>query len=296
MVKKNLSKSIDNETKKGLINPECEIPIQQQCRLLGISRSSFYYRSKVEVGSDEKEIKTKNAIDRIWTENPCYGCRRIRVILKEKYQIQIGKRRLRRYLQEMGITVIYPGPNLSKRNLKHKIYPYLLRNVKPEHPNQVWGIDLTYVGMNRGWMYLVVIIDWKSRMVVGYSYSNTLHTGFVIECVKEAIKQHGKPFIINSDQGAQFTSDEYINLLKSQGIKISMNGRGRSTDNAITERFIRNLKQEQLYLMEYDNGHQLRKITAEYIAKYNWQRPHQSLDYQTPCKVYYSTKTYQNVV
>lgn len=296
MVKKNLSKSVRHETKKRLINPGCKISVKRQCRLLGISRSSFYYQSKACAEPDEKETITKNAIDRIWTENPYYGCRRIRIMLRLQHQIHIGKRRLRRYLQEMGIAVIYPGPNLSKRNLKHKIYPYLLRNVKAEHPNQVWGIDLTYIGMKRGWMYLVVIIDWKSRMIVGYAYSNTLHTGFVVECIKEAIKQHGKPLIINSDQGAQFTSDEYINLLKSQGIKISMNGRGRSTDNAITERFIRNLKQEQLYLMEYENGHQLRSVTADYIAKYNWQRPHQSLDYHIPGEVYHDIKNYQYVV
>lgn len=209
------------------------------------------------MGPDEEEIQKKNPIDRIWTENPCFGCRRIRITLRDQYKIHIGKRRLRRYMQEMGINVIYPGPNLSKRNLQHRTYPYLLRNVKVEHPNHVWGIDLTYAGMGRGWMYLVVIIDWGSRMVVGHAFSNTLHIGFIIECIKKAIKQHGKPFIIKSDQGAQFTSDEYINLLKSEKIKISMNGKGRATDNAITERFIRNLKQEQRldkrghYIIEY---------------------------------------------
>lgn len=197
-------------------------------------------------------------------------------------------------MQEMGITVIYPGPNLSKRNLQHRTYPYLLRNVKPQYPNHVWGIDLTYVGMSRGFMYLAVIIDWASRMIVGYAFSNTLQVGFIIDCIRQAIKQHGKPFIINSDQGAQFTSDDYINFLESQEINISMNGRGRATDNAITERFIRNLKQEQLHLLEYDSGLELRKITADYITKYNWLRPHQSLDYKTPGNVYTSTKTYQH--
>jgi len=296
LVKKNLSESLGHEAKKGLIDPGGKITIKQQCALLGISRSSVYYKPKAAKEPKEEEVRAKNAIDKIWTENPCYGCRRIRITLRDQYQIHIGKRRLRRYLQEMGITVIYPGPNLSKRNLKHKTYPYLLRNVKVEHPNQVWGIDLTYVGMKRGWMYLVAIVDWGSRMVVGHAYSNTLHTGFVTECVKKAIKRHGKPFIINSDQGAQFTSDEYISLLKSQGIKISMNGRGRSTDNAITERFIRSLKREHLSLIEYEDGSQLRKITADYINRYNWQRPHQSLGYQTPGKVYHDTKAYPNVV
>jgi putative transposase len=215
-------------------------------------------------------------------------------MLKEFHQINIGKRRLKRYLQEMGITVIYPGPNLSKRNLQHRTYPYLLRNVKPEDPNHVWGIDLTYVGMSRGWMYLVIIIDWASRMIMGHVFSNTLHSGFIIEALRDSIKKHGKPFIINSDQGAQFTSDNYINFLKSEKIKISMNGRGRATDNAITERLIRTLKQEQLHLVEYDDGLQLRKIVSDYIAKYNWGRPHQSLNYQAPGKVYFNTTHYQH--
>lgn len=189
-------------------------------------------------------------------------------------------------MREMGIAAIYPGPNLSRRNLQHRIYPYLLRGVKAEYPNQVWGIDLTYVGMSRGWMYLVIIIDWHSRMVVGHAYSNTLHVGFVIECVKEAIRRHGHPQIMNSDQGAHFTSDEYINLLKKESIRISMNGRGRSTDNAITERFIRSLKQERLYLEEFEDARQLKRITSDYIDDYNWQRPHQSLGYKTPSSVY----------
>ncbi len=189
-------------------------------------------------------------------------------------------------MREMGIAAIYPGPNLSRRNLQHRIYPYLLRGVKAEYPNQVWGIDLTYVGMRKGWMYLVVIIDWYSRMVVGHAYSNTLHVGFVIECVKEAIRRHGHPRIMNSDQGAHFTSDDYINLLKKESIHISMNGRGRSTDNAITERFIRSLKQERLYLEEFEDARQLKRITSDYIDDYNWQRPHQSLGYKTPSSVY----------
>lgn len=140
--------------------------------------------------------------------------------------------------------------------------------------------------MSRGWMYLVIIIDWHSRMVVGHAYSNTLHVGFVIECVKEVIRRHGHPQIMNSDQGAHFTSDEYINLLKKESIRISMNGRGRSTDNAITERFIRSLKQERLYLEEFEDARQLKRITSDYIDEYNWQRPHQSLGYKTPSSVY----------
>ena len=143
-------------------------------------------------------------------------------------------------------------------------------------------------------MYLVIIIDWTSRMIVGHTYSNTLHSGFVIEAIRGAIKKHGKPVIINSDQGAQFTSEEYTGFLKREEIKISINGRGGATDNAITERFIRSLKQERLHLVEFDDGFQLRKIIADYIANFNWVRPHQSLNYQTPGRVYTNTVTYQH--
>lgn len=140
----------------------------------------------------------------------------------------------------------------------------------------------------------MVIIDWFSRMIVGYAFSNTLHSGFISECLRNAIKRHGHPIIINSDQGAQFTSDAYIDLLKSEGIAISMNGRGRATDNAITERFIRSLKQERLHLSEYETGHELRKITEDYINNYNWHRPHQSLNYQNPAMVYFGSLADQN--
>lgn len=226
MVKKNLSKSIGHETKKELIDFNSKIPVKRQCELLKLNRSNVYYRSQRSPNPDLSEVEIKNAIDRIWTANPCFGCRRIRVMLKNKYQINIGKRRLARYMREMGIMALYPGPNLSKRNLQHRTYPYLLRNLKPSHSNHIWGIDLTYIGMRRGWMYLVVIIDWYSRKIVGWSLSNTLHTGFIIECIQAAIRQHGHPLIINSDQGAQFTSEDYIHLLKEQNIRISMNGRG----------------------------------------------------------------------
>jgi putative transposase len=264
-----------------------DLSVRRQCELLGLARSVAYYKPKSSYGPAPEEVRIKNAIDRIWTAHPCYGYRRIRIALKDQ-QIKIGKKLLIRYLKEMGIATIYPGPNLSRRNKQHRTYPYLLRNVEIKYPNQVWGIDLTYVGMDKGFMCLVVIIDWNSRIIVGHALSNTLHAGFVADCVRQAIVQHGKPLIINSDQGAQFTSDDYIDLLKEEQIQISMNGKGRSTDNAITERFIRTLKQECLYLTEIDGGIQLRRIISDYINDYNWHRPHQSLGYKTPATVYYA--------
>jgi putative transposase len=159
-------------------------------------------------------VRIKNAIDRIWTNHPCYGYRSIRIAMRDQ-GIKIGKKRLVRYLKEMGITTIYPGPNLRRRNKQHRTYPYLLRNVEIKHPNQAWSIDLTYVGMVKGFMYLALIIDWDSRLVVGHALSNTLHAGFVVDCVRQAIARHGKQLIMNSDQGAQFTSDDYSIFSKS---------------------------------------------------------------------------------
>ena len=189
-------------------------------------------------------------------------------------------------MREMGIHGFCPDPNLSKRLRGKYVYPYLLRGLNIDHPNQVWSIDITYCRMKQGFMYLTAIIDWHSRYIVGFTLSNTLEKAAVIETVKKAIKQHGKPEIINCDQGSQFTSDEYINLLKENEIKISMDGKGRALDNQRIERFFRSFKWEKLYLEEYETGHQLRKIVKEYIEYYNSQRPHQSLDYKTPSEYY----------
>jgi len=190
-------------------------------------------------------------------------------------------------MREMGIHGFCPGPNLSKRIHGKNLYPYLLRNLKIDHPNQVWSIDVTYCRMKRGFMYMVAIIDWYSRYIVGFELSNTLDKTFVIEAIQKAIKRYGKPEIMNSDQGSQFTSDDYINLLKNNGIKISMDGKGRALDNQRIERFFRSYKWEKLYLEECETVQQLRQITKEYVEHYNHRRPHQSLDYKTPAEYYF---------
>ncbi len=191
-------------------------------------------------------------------------------------------------MREMGIHGFCPGPNLSKRLRGKYVYPYLLRGLNIDHPNQVWSIDITYCRMKHGFMYLTAIIDWYSRYIVGFTLSNTLEKASVIETVEKAIKLYGKPEIINCDQGSQFTSDGYINLLKDNGIKISMDGKGRALDNQRIERFFRSLKWEKLYLEEYETGHHLRKIIKDYIEYYNTQRPHQSLNYKTPVEYHYA--------
>ena len=261
-----------------------KLSITKQAKLLGINRTSLYY-TPVPVGDEEYEIK--KLIDEIYTAHPEYGYRRMTIVINEQHDIHINRKRVRRYMREMAIHGFCPGPNLSKRAHGKYIHPYLLRGLKIDHPNQVWSIDITYCRMKRGFMYLVAIIDWYSRYIVGYALSNTLERKFVIDTIKKAVKRHGAPEIMNSDQGSQFTCDDYIDLLKENNIKISMDGKGRALDNQRIERFFRSYKWEKLYLEEYETGHQLRKITNDYIEYYNNKRPHQSLGYITPSDCYY---------
>jgi putative transposase len=193
-------------------------------------------------------------------------------------------------MDEMGIYAVYPKPNLSKRNMQHKIYPYLLRNLDINRPNHVWSIDITYIRMGRSHMYLTAIIDWYSRYIVGWELSDTLDTAPVLAAVKEAISRHGKPEIINSDQGSQFTSDNYTVYLKNANIRQSMDGKARWVDNVIIERWFRSLKTERIYPYEYMTPRALRIGLREYIEEYNTERPHQTHDYLTPEEVYLGRK------
>lgn len=283
---------IEWEDQQDQEEPDCRtqrLPIKTQCQLLSISRSTAYYKP---LGPNSEEIRIKNLIDKIYTDEPTYGARRISNTLRTKHSVDIGRKKVRTYMREMGIDAIYPGPNLSKRCRQHHTYPYLLRKVPILHNNQVWGIDLSYIGTETGFMYLVVIVDWYSRFVVGWGLSNTMHVEFVKTALEKAFKEHGTPEVINSDQGSHFTCPGYIDLIKSkETIKISMNGKGRATDNAITERFFRNLKQEELYREEVQNGRDAYRLIDRYIRKYNWERGHQSLDYSTPSQVYLSLET-----
>lgn len=275
--------------KKALIDFESkELSVKRQCKLLDLSRSTAYYATE-EYQPDQEEIDIKNAIDRIHFDEPAYGCRRIQDVLKKDLGFNIGLKRTRRYMQEMGIVAFYPGPNLSKRDLQNRTYPYLLRNVAITRRNQVWGIDITYCGTPTGFMYMVVIIDWYSRFVVGWSLSNTMQTDFIVRTVEEAIQAYGNPEIINSDQGSQFTSKDYINCVKGyETIKISMDGRGRAKDNARTERFFRSYKWERLYLLYPETVPELKQMTKQYMHHYNWKRRHQALEKQTPASIYFS--------
>lgn len=290
MAQKKTTTNLGNEEKKALIEHDSKVlTIKHQCQLLNLPRSTAYHQSKPNEPSDD-EISIKNAIDRIHFFEPSYGVRRIREELKKLGYTKVGKRRIRRYMQEMCIVAFYPGPNLSKRDLKERTYPYLLRKVKVDRVNQVWGIDITYCGLPNGYLYLVAIIDWYSRYIVGWAISNTISTDFVKQTVQEAITVHGKPEIINSDQGSQFTSKAYIECIKGyETIKISMDGKGQATDNAITERFFRSYKWERLYLECPETVKELKDLTKNYIEHYNYCRPHQALDYRTPADYFHRT-------
>lgn len=251
-----------------------------------MNRTSLYRK---DPAPSEEEVRIKHLIDRIHTERPARGSRGIRDDINNmKLGFRVNRKRIQHYMREMGIQAFHPGPNLSKRNKAHYVYPYLLRHVKPLYPNHVWGIDITYLPMQGRWMYLVAIIDWYSRMIVGYELSPVMTKDFVLKAVEDAIARHGTPTILNSDQGSQFTCPDYINLLKDNAILISMDGKGRALDNAITERFWRTLKWEDVYLMQYDTPKALRIGIDKYIRYYTEERSHSSLEGATPSSVYYS--------
>jgi putative transposase len=255
--------------------------------LFDLPRSTAYH-IPVDINPSQDEINIKNAIDRIHYKEPSYGVRRINnELLELKYKV--GRRIVKRYMQEMDIVAFYPGPNLSKRAKASKTYPYLLRNLKINRTNQVWSIDISYIGTPNGFIYITAIIDWYSRFLIGYTISNTLQADAVTRVIREAVRKYGAPEIINSDQGSQFTSNEYIELIKSYGAtKISMDGKGRATDNIAIERFFRSYKWERLYLMYPETVSEIKTITKEYIEHYNYNRGHQSYDYQKPADIYFA--------
>lgn len=289
-----MTNTIARDDRSKLIDKDDEkISVRRQAELLDVNRTSFYYKP---VPISDEEYFIKRIIDEVYTAHPEYGYRRMTVILNRDYRVGINRKRTRRYMREMGIHGFCPGPNLSKRLRGKYVYPYLLRGMHIDHPNQVWSVDVTYCRMKHGFMYMAAIIDWYARFIVGFALSNTLERSFIIEAIKKAINRYGKPEIINCDQGPQFTSDEYVNLLKDNNIKISMDGKGRALDNQRIERFFRSYKWEKLYLEDYETGKQLRHITNEYIDHYNYRRPHESLGYVTPAEIYNDSHRLPDVV
>jgi putative transposase len=258
-----------------------KVHLKRQSELLEVSRTSIYY---VPVTKDDDDIPIMHRIDEIYTRWPHFGHRRIRNILQSEGMV-ISKKKTCRIMRRMGLAGLCPGPNLSKRNHKEAIRPYLLRGVKAAYPNHIWGIDITYIRMQGSFMYLVAIIDWYSRYLVSWELSQSLERSFVLRALNKAFSM-GKPKILNSDQGSHFTSSDYLNLLEKNHISISMDGKGRATDNAITERFFRNLKWEKLYYHSYTSPKEVYRDVRAYIDEYNSVRPHQSLHYSKPAEFY----------
>ena len=254
-----------------------------QCELLGLNRTGLYYKYRPV---SAKKLAILNAMDEIFTEDPVYGARRIQMELMKKGH-GISRPTVSAYMKELGLEAIYQKPDTSKPCPQHKIYPYLIRNIKASYPNHIWGTDITYIRMQGGFMYLVAFLDWYSRYVVSWALSDTLEDSFVVYALKRALDV-AVPQIANSDQGSQFTGHGYTGLLLENGVKISMDGRGRCMDNIFTERLWRTVKYEDVYLKDYENPRELRKGLTMYFDKYNHRRGHQSLGYRTPSEVYFN--------
>ena len=269
-----------------MVKKSIDLSVRRQCELLGIARSTVYYeptQPEEDAVLLKEEIMAR--IDYWHTTMPYLGTRKISALLKgEGYGA--GRNLVRSYMQEMGIHAVYPKINTSKRNFKESIVPYLLRNKLIWAPNRVWSIDITYIKVHRGHMYLTAIIDWYSRKIMGWKLSDTLDTRPVVAAVKYAVEQYGTPAIVNSDQGSQFTSDDYKQLLRDLGIRQSMDGKSRWADNIMIERWFRSLKCDKLYVSEYSTPRELRQIVRDYIEEYNILRPHEALDYKTPEEVF----------
>ena len=260
-----------------------ELSLRRQCELLGINRSAFYYK---EQATSIDDVSLLNEIRAIWERYSFYGYRRITKELNAS-GYQVNRKRVQRLMQEGGIQAIYPGPNTSRRNKLHAIHAYLLKKLTITHPNQVWQIDITYLRFEGGFVYLTAVIDIYSRYVVGWKISTTLETESCIEALSMGLLT-ALPEIVNSDQGSQFTSDDWIEFLKEKKIAISMTGKGRCLDNVYIERFWRSVKREEFYLNDYATIKELREAIKNYIEFYNHKRWHQSLDYKTPAEVYFS--------
>ena len=263
-----------------------KLSISRQCQILSICRSGYYYQAAEE---SELNLKLMRIIDEEYLKYPFFGSRQMKRHL-QRLGYTVSRHKIRRLMQLMGLTAIYQKPRTSNKNPEHKIYPYLLRDLTINRPNQVWGIDITYIPVKKGFLYLVAVLDWYSRKVLSWRLSNTMDTSFCIDAIEEAVNKYGVPEISNSDQGSQFSSIEFTDLLKQHNIKISMDGKGRWIDNVFVERLWKSLKYECVYLQEFDNGLHAKSAIADWIGFYNTNRPHSTFDGQTPDEMYYENE------
>ncbi len=259
------------------------LSVARQSSLLGVSRSSVYYRSRPE---SQEELDLLKRLDELFTENPMYGSRRLQAMLKRE-GLLVGRRRIRRLMKKLGLWAVGPKPDTSKPHPEHQIYPYLLRGMTINRPNQVWATDITYIRMRHGFLYLCAIMDWATRKVLSWRLSNTLTSDYCTAALKEAITRFGTPEIFNTDQGSQFTSAEFTGVLAEHKIRISMDGRGRCHDNIFVERLWWTVKHEWVYLRPCDTGIKQRESLAECFDWSNRRRPHQSLGWKTPDETYF---------
>lgn len=267
-----------------MINRSHELPVVRQCQLLALARSTAYYAAEP---TSPEDLALMRRMDELHLEHPFAGSRMLRDMLKLEGH-PVGRKRVRRLMKTMGIEALYRKPNLSRRHATHSIYPYLLRELKIDRPNQVWATDITYIPMRRGFVYLIAVIDWYSRKVLSWRVSNTMTTDFCLDAVRDAVARYGKPEIFNTDQGSQFTSHEFTQLLKDHKIRISMDGKGCWRDNVFVERLWKSVKYEEVYLKAYDSVSDAKANLSVYLNFFNTRRPHQSLDGKTPDTIYYA--------
>jgi putative transposase len=260
------------------------LPVSRQCRVLELARSTVYY---VPRPISPEDLALMRRIDELHLDYPFAGSRMLRDLLKREGHA-VGRRRVARLMKRMGIEALYRRRNTSRRHAGHRVYPYLLRDLRVERPNQVWAADITYIPMRRGFVYLVAVMDWVSRRVLAWRLSNTLTTDFCLDAVRDALARWGRPAIFNTDQGSQFTSGEFTGLLQANGIAISMDGKGCWRDNVFVERLWRSVKYEEVYLKAYDSVGEAKAHLEAYLRFYNTRRPHRALDGQSPDAVYFA--------
>ena len=270
--------------RKKWVVPHKFLALCTQCELAGVARSTVY-APKIKVVTDKLTLLLLAEIDAEYTRHPFYGSRRMVVFLFGLGHL-VNRKRVQRLMGILNLAGMAPGPNTSRPHPEHKIYPYLLRGVAVVRPNHVWSTDITYIRLDRGFVYLTAVIDWYSRKVLAWRLSNTLDSGFCVDCLEDALQKFGTPEIFNTDQGCQYTSEAFTNVLITQGISISMDGRGRALDNIFVERFWRSLKYEDIYLKSYGNVPELTQGLTKYFKFYNTERMHQSLGNATPVAVY----------
>ena len=268
-----------------MIDCKHKLPISRQARLLDISRGTVYHQPRPISPRDQMLM---NRIDRLHLELPFAGARMLRDLLRQEGH-KAGRSKVSRLMRLMGIEALYRKPRTTRRHPENKVYPYLLRNLAVTRPNQAWAMDITYIPMARGFIYLAAVVDWFSRRVMAWKVSTTMDVHFCLEAVEEAIERHGKPEIMNTDQGSQFTSQAFTGLLKDNGIQISMDGKGAWRDNVFVERLWRSVKYEEVYLHAYDTVSAAKAGLDRYFRFYNSRRPHSSLDRQTPDQFYFES-------